>query len=42
VKRCIEDGVSVIAPGCDFWLETPTEHIKAFVKACIKYGTPPP
>ena len=42
VKRCIEDGVSMVAPGCDFWIETPTEHIKAFVDACIKYGTPPP
>lgn len=39
VKSCIEDGVSIVAPGCDFWLETPTEHIKAFVDACIKYGT---
>lgn len=41
-KRCIEDGVSMVAPGCDFWLETPTAHIKAFVDASIKYGTPPP
>lgn len=41
VKRCIEDGVSIVAPGCDFWIETPTEHIKAFVDACNKYGTPP-
>jgi [methyl-Co(III) methanol-specific corrinoid protein]:coenzyme M methyltransferase len=42
VKRSIEDGVSMVAPGCDFWLETPTEHIKVFVDACIKHGTPPP
>jgi len=35
VKRCIEDGVSMVAPGCDFWIETPTEHIKAFVRACM-------
>jgi [methyl-Co(III) methanol-specific corrinoid protein]:coenzyme M methyltransferase len=42
VKSCIEDGVDIVAPGCDFWLETPTENIKAFVDACIKYGTPPP
>jgi len=42
VKDCIEDGVSMIAPGCDFWLETSTEHIEAFVKACVKYGTPQP
>jgi len=42
VKSCIEDGVDILAPGCDFWLETPTHHIKAFVEACIKYGSPPP
>lgn len=41
VKSCIEDGVNIVAPGCDFWIETPTEHIKAFVDACNKYGTPP-
>lgn len=41
VKNCIEDGVSIVAPGCDFWIETPTEHIKAFVDACNIYGTPP-
>ncbi len=41
VKGCLEDGVSVVAPGCDFWIETPTEHIKTFVEACIKHGTPP-
>lgn len=39
VKKCIEDGINMVSPGCDFWLETPTEHIKAFVNACIKYGT---
>ncbi|MFQ6126645.1 MAG: MtaA/CmuA family methyltransferase [Candidatus Heimdallarchaeota archaeon] len=42
VKSCIEDGVSIVAPGCDFWIETPSEHIKTFVNACKKYGTPPP
>jgi MtaA/CmuA family methyltransferase len=35
VKRCMEDGVSMVASGCDFWIETPTEHIEAFVRACI-------
>jgi [methyl-Co(III) methanol-specific corrinoid protein]:coenzyme M methyltransferase len=42
VKRTIEEGVDMVAPGCDFWLQTPTEHIKAFVDATIKFGTPPP
>jgi len=40
VKGCIEDGVSIVAPGCDFWIETPTEHVKAFVDAAIEFGTP--
>jgi len=31
VKGVIEDGVDIVAPGCDFWLETPTNHIKALV-----------
>jgi [methyl-Co(III) methanol-specific corrinoid protein]:coenzyme M methyltransferase len=39
VRRSIEDGVDMVAPGCDFWLETPTEHIKAFVNATIEFGT---
>ncbi len=39
VKRCIEEGVSVVAPGCDFWIETPTKHIEALVKACTRQGT---
>lgn len=39
VKKCIEDGISIVSPGCDFWLETPTEHVKAFVDASIRYGT---
>jgi len=42
VKRAIEEGTDMIAPGCDFWLETPTEHVKAFVDAVIEFGTPPP
>lgn len=41
VNRCIGEGVSMVSPGCDFCLETPTEHIKALVDATIKYGSPP-
>ncbi|MCP8307649.1 MAG: hypothetical protein H3Z54_03025 [archaeon] len=40
VKKVIDDGVDIVSPGCDFWLETPTEHIKAFVNATIEFGTP--
>ena len=39
VKRAVEEGTDMVAPGCDFWLETPTEHIQAFVNATIEYGT---
>jgi len=42
VRKDIEDGADMVAPGCDFWLETPTEHVKAFVQAVNKFGTPPP
>lgn len=42
VRNVIAEGVDMVAPGCDFWIETPTEHIKAFVEATIKFGTPPP
>ena len=41
VKRDIEAGADMVAPGCDFFLETPTEHVKAFVDAVVEFGTPP-
>lgn len=42
VKRAIEDGCDLPSAGCDIWLETPLEHIKAYVKAVVEFGTPPP
>ncbi len=42
VKGVIDDGADMVCPGCDYWIETPTEKIKAFVNAAIEYGTPPP
>jgi len=41
VKRVIDDGVDMVAPGCDFWLETSTDHMKAFVNATIEFGMLP-
>lgn len=38
VKMVIEAGIDIVSPGCDFWIKTPTEHIKALVDATIKYG----
>ncbi len=33
VKKAIDEGVSMVAPGSDFHLETPTKHIKTMVEA---------
>lgn len=38
VEKVIKQGVDAVAPGCDFWIGTPTEHIKVFVNAVEKYG----
>jgi len=40
VKRVISEGTDMVAPGCDFWLETSTEKVKAFVQAVTEFGTP--
>ena len=37
VNHVIELGVNMVAPGCDFWLETQTENIDAFVKSVVKH-----
>jgi len=42
VKIVIAEGTDMVAPGCDFWLETPTEHVEAFVDAVVEFGAPPP
>ena len=36
VKEAIAEGVSLVAPGCDFMLETPTENIRHLVDAVEK------
>jgi [methyl-Co(III) methanol-specific corrinoid protein]:coenzyme M methyltransferase len=33
VKEAVEEGISIVSPGCDFWLHTPTEHIRYMVNA---------
>lgn len=38
VKKAIDDGVDVVSPGCDFWIETSTDHVKTFVDAVRKHG----
>ncbi|MHC1636236.1 MAG: uroporphyrinogen decarboxylase family protein [Candidatus Methanospirareceae archaeon] len=38
VEKVIKDGVDIVAPGCDFWIETPIDKIKAFVDAANELG----
>jgi len=38
VRRAIREGVKLVSPGCDFQLDTPTENIRAMVRATIKHG----
>jgi len=42
VRRAINEGTDMVAPGCDFWPETSTEKIKAFVQAAEEFGTRTP
>ena len=38
VKRAIEDGTDILAPGCGFSPETPLANMKAMVEATKRYG----
>jgi [methyl-Co(III) methanol-specific corrinoid protein]:coenzyme M methyltransferase len=38
VRDAIKQGSDMPMPGCDFWLETPTGHVRAFVDAVREYG----
>jgi [methyl-Co(III) methanol-specific corrinoid protein]:coenzyme M methyltransferase len=38
VDSAVRDGVDMVAPGCDFWLETSTDNVKAFVDAVVKHA----
>jgi [methyl-Co(III) methanol-specific corrinoid protein]:coenzyme M methyltransferase len=38
IKKCIDDGVDAIWPGCDFWPEVKKENMEALVGATQKYG----
>ena len=38
VKRAINEGSDMPMPGCDFWLETPTENVKTHVDAVKEFG----
>lgn len=38
IKKCIEDGVDAVWPGCDIWPDVKKENVEAFVKAVRDQG----
>ncbi len=38
IKKCIDDGVDAVWPGCDLWPDVKEENVKAYVKAVREYG----
>jgi len=39
IKKCIDDGVDAVWPGCDLWPDMKKENVEAYVKTVRKYGT---
>jgi [methyl-Co(III) methanol-specific corrinoid protein]:coenzyme M methyltransferase len=39
IKKCIDDGVDAVWPGCDLWPEVKKENIEAYVRTVRKYST---
>lgn len=40
IKKCIDDGVDAVWPGCDLWPDVKKENVEAYVKAVREYGKP--
>ncbi len=38
VRKCIDDGVSAVWPGCDIWPTVPPKNMAAMMDEVIKYG----
>jgi [methyl-Co(III) methanol-specific corrinoid protein]:coenzyme M methyltransferase len=38
IKKCIDDGVDAVWPGCDLWPDLKKENMEAYVNAVRKYG----
>jgi len=38
IKKCIDDGVDAVWPGCDLWPEVKKENIDAYVRTVREYG----
>jgi [methyl-Co(III) methanol-specific corrinoid protein]:coenzyme M methyltransferase len=41
IKKCIDDGVDAVWPGCDLWPDLKAENLKAYVSAVRRYGKAP-
>ncbi len=41
IKKCIDDGVDAVWPGCDIWPDVKKENVEAYVQAVRKYGKNP-
>ncbi|MBW1850990.1 MAG: methyltransferase [Deltaproteobacteria bacterium] len=41
IKKCIDDGVDAVWPGCDLWPAVKKENMEAYVQAIRKYGKSP-
>lgn len=38
IKKCIDDGVDAVWPGCDLWPAVKKENVEAYVKTVKEYG----
>jgi [methyl-Co(III) methanol-specific corrinoid protein]:coenzyme M methyltransferase len=38
IKKCIDDGVDAVWPGCDLWPDVKKENVEAYVQAVRDYG----
>jgi [methyl-Co(III) methanol-specific corrinoid protein]:coenzyme M methyltransferase len=41
IRKCIDDGVDAVWPGCDIWPEARKENVEAFVRTVKNYGLKP-
>jgi [methyl-Co(III) methanol-specific corrinoid protein]:coenzyme M methyltransferase len=41
VKKCIDDGVDAVWPGCDLWPDVKMDNVKAWVNTTREYGKKP-
>jgi [methyl-Co(III) methanol-specific corrinoid protein]:coenzyme M methyltransferase len=38
IKKCIDDGVDAVWPGCDLWPDIVEDNMKAYVNTVKEYG----